>query len=144
MEDRQLLLAEEEYAGTREMLRRVGVLAVVDASKSFTITAVGEVKARLDKLICYYFLDTTTVQYDVLAGAVPKIPPGATVWLLLGYTNIGNIAGTLFVRATDMDTNTVLFEVTVGPKNPGEYGEGSWSPGVMPTHDWRILVEVGH
>jgi hypothetical protein len=27
--DRQLLLAEQEYAGTREMLRRVGVLAIV-------------------------------------------------------------------------------------------------------------------
>ena len=49
MEDRQLLLAKQDYAGKKIP----EVLLVVDVTKSFTITAVGEVLARLDKLICY-------------------------------------------------------------------------------------------
>ena len=137
MEDRQLLLAKQDYAGKKIP----EVLLVVDVTKSFTITAVGEVLARLDKLICY--VPATSLIYDILAGEVPRIPPASDVWLMIGTTNIGTIAGNLFYKVTDLDTGTVLLEKTIY-RDVGAYGEGAWSIGVMPTHDWRILVEIRH
>lgn len=141
MRDRQLLLAEQYYAGKKEMLRRVGVLAVIDASKSFTITAVGNAVARLDKLICRDA--TTNINYDIIAGQLPKAAPGDAIYVWVGLTNIGTIVAPLFIKVTDIDTGTVLYNQTMILK-PNEYNEGSWFAGSMPAKDWRILVEVGH
>ena len=121
--------------------RRPVGLAVTDASKSFIITALGNAVARLDKLICRDA--TTNINYDILAGQLSKAAPGDAIYIWVGLTNTGTIVGPLFIKVTDVGTGAVLFNQTI-TLNPNEYNEGSWLAGPMPTHDWSLLVEVGH
>ena len=141
VEDRQLLLAKEEYAGTKEMLRRVGILTVTDVSKQFTIKAVGNPVVRLDSLMCRD--QTTNNNYDILAGQVPQAAPGDTMNVVAYYTNVGTLSGSTFFKATDLDTGAVLFNIAY-TLAPNEQIGNSGLLGSMPAHDWRILIELGH
>ena len=154
MQDRQLLLAKQDYAGTREMLRRVGILGV-DQSRSFKITAIGEALARLSglKITCKQ-LDGTMKVFDILAGEVPSAVPGAGNLVFRKFVPLpfrasdiavinDGIEGMVYMKVTD-DTGTQKF-----------YLEGVIKSGYalfhlsdvildMPMRDYTLTVEVGH
>jgi len=152
MEDRQLLLAEQDYAGTREMLRRVGILAV-DQTKSFTVIAIGNALASLVKLVinCKQ-LDGTTRAFDILAGQVASAVPGAGNLAFLAdivsrvgdiqAKNVGTIDGTLYIKVTD-DTGAQIGYWT-GSVAVGGVLNNTSVVFAMPGRDYVITVEVGH
>jgi len=140
--DREIQLAIRDHVGAKKTVGTYSIeIRAVDASKQFAITAVGNPIARLDSLMCRD--QTTNINYDIIAGQVPQAAPGDTINIVAYYTNVGTLTGSIFIRATDLDTGTVLFDIpyTLAPNQqigmPGLLGS-------MPTHNWRILIELGH
>lgn len=144
MKDRQLQLAEQDYAG---MLRRVGVLAVVDVSKGITIAAIGEAKASISGLVIHCRqTDNTMKAFNILAGEVPNAVPGAANLCFYNkdiiVKNIGTLGGTLYIKVTD-DAGKQIY-----------YGESAAAVGAevwntlfafdMPYRVYVLTVEVGH
>lgn len=147
MEDRQLLLAKQDYAGTREMLRRVGILAV-DGTKSFTVTAIGEAKAVITQiLIACKQTDGTMKTFNVfpLAEMPSAVPGSGNLSFSAGAIKIrndGTVQGTLYIKVVD-DVGTQIYYAT------GFVGVGSttWNTSVtfdMPARNYGLTIEVGH
>jgi len=153
MEDRQLLLAKQDYAGTREMLRRVGILGV-DTTKSFSVVAIGEALAYLTGLrITCRQSDGTMKIFNILAGEAPSAVPGPSSLVFrkasvvvpksdIVVTNNG-IKGMVYMKVTD-DVGSQKY-----------YLEGIVDAGAilshpvdividMPKRDYGLVVEVGH
>jgi len=152
MRDRQLQLAKEEYAGTREMLRRVGILAAgADESKSFTITVTGEAKASISGLrIDCKQPDGSWLTFDVLAGQAPKAFPGRgnlrfsapTGYEYLRAMNIG-YTGTLYIKVTD-DTGATIYYTSRVVSPGSELVNDIEIVFDMPNRNYVLTVEVGH
>lgn len=152
MQDRQLQLAKQGYAGTREMLQRVGILvAGADASKSFAIAVTGEAKASISGLrIDCKQPDGTWLTFDVLAGQAPKAVPGVgnlrfsapTDYQYLRAMNIG-YTGTLYIKVTD-DTGATIYYTTRVVSSGSELVNDIDIVFDMPNRSYVLTVEVGH
>ena len=156
MEDRQLLLAEQDYAGTKEMLRRVGIrVAGADESKSFTITVTGEAKASISRLwINCKQPDGSWNTFDILAGQIPSAVPGVGnlrflgLDAFLGYVflaamNVGTLIGTLYIKVTD-DTGKTIYYKTGSVDVGNELVNDTTVVFDMPNRSYVLTVEVGH
>ena len=157
MEDKQLLLAEQDYAGTREMLRRVGILAV-DKTFNFTVKAIGEAKADLvDVRIECKQLDGTWKTFAVgpagtaVASAVPGVGNlrfGSTIVSGILVNNVGTVDGPLTCKLHD--AVKTIFERTspvVGVGSGWVFPDFATDEVItfdMPAHDYTLYVEVGH
>ena len=156
MEDRQLLLAKQEYGGTREMLRRVGILGI-DETFNFTVKAVGEARADLlDVRIECKQPDGTWSAFAVgpTGTAVAQAVPGvgnlrfsSTLKSCIIVGNNGTVDGKLTCRLYDA-TKTIFSRTSPVIEVGASWIFPSFGTEVitfdMPAHDYTLYVEVGH
>jgi len=143
MEDRQLLLAKQEYGGTREMLRRVGIMAKsVDDIRTFAITRIAVPKATISELIIYCIQpDGTWKVFSVFRGEMPSAIAGAghLAFPIGGIKASSTVSGTLFIRVRDDADVPIGYWEAVGTKIAN--AEIAFD---MPDRDYGLIVEVGH
>ena len=132
-------------------------LAVIDETKSWGITVLGNVLAKIGdiRLECKQ-PDGSWKTFKWASGEVPQAAPGAgnlrfASSLLSGIlvSNVGTIAGPLYCKLTD-DVGKVIFERTSPSVDPGyawpfpNYATGEVITFDMPPKAYTIIVAAGH
>jgi len=136
-----LALKYETVERQREMLRRVGLLAV-DETQAFTILPVGEALASIVHIIQNDNL--TGLTYNVYPLAVQGYcTPGLNLYLTIRVANNGTIDGALWIKI--YGNGLLLVEYTTPVVLPPG-GSVDWSSPLltMPTGPYNMIVEAGH
>lgn len=140
MGDRQLLLAKQSYAGTKAMLRRVGILAV-DEAHPFTVVAVGEALAHIHSIV--QFDDVTAVSYRILPeGEQGYCTPGNNLRFNVMVFNNGMIRGGVFCRI--LGDGALIWDGGTQVVDAGYFATFRSPVLTMPAHDFDIIIEAGH
>lgn len=122
-------------------------LEVIDDTRTFTITRVGEGQASIVALIVRCIQpDGTAVDFDILAGQTPTCLPGPgniifqTAYIVV--RNVGTATDTIFMRVTD-DTGAQLYYLEADLPPGGQMGNVAFTVD-MPDRNYTITVEAGH
>jgi len=120
-------------------------LSITDESNTVNVIPLGEPVASIVDIRVRDMV--TGVVYNVYPEGVQAYctPMGAVNTLGLGGTvsNVGTVDGVLFLRITEADTGTVIYQVSF-TLAAGRSLSWGYTTCKMPAHPYSLIIEVGH